>query len=854
MKSDTLGLTRLLGESHRACTYCGTKYKISTSCYTIFRHCIKHESFHPILMRHLGKRVFQKYLRYLPTEYVDKPPISPSFEARISSNINAMFEEEEKSGELVGTERMCKIFENEEKKSKEKKCLDNDLIKLSNMIKEISDKDDKNGGEELNKMDALKKELSDADSDDPLRDPIIEEIMRNSNKLPNGFRKRLKSDNLKLTKLVSIRHRICLSCNRKFMSSCGVTSLYKHCAKHPEFREILKKNLTPTALNNALKGLKTRNKRRNHYYNRDRDDDIFMDNTDTDNNSINVTKNKSIEIIEKNIDELASIKSINLDQFDKKGITNDKDESNEKPEECSIVIKNEKDSITKMESLLDICIQFSKDEGIPIEKFDNKYFQNLLKYDRKPYEVPIINSRILYNQKYIDLIHQRISQLKWDERYDKVSISISNVDINKKLISVLKLHFINQEMETKTMIIGFIEYNYFDINFDYMKRRVEAMLNVYDLDVKNISAIVTDNSEMAKYLGEVWNVPLITCLKKEIDNVIRWCECDCPEPLSILIIKGVKLFSIYKALIPKYIQSAKFFSIPLGNIYCYPINWLSAYNLIQESIVKIEEINLFASSYVPTLKLTKIEMTILQNLASLLEVFGMIATKLSDKNIGLYNYIPIVYDLYNNITLFHLDRSSKINNNNNINKLTKDIDIFLEDKEWFEIPSLYIDTGITQSNNETILKEYISCIQQRVIKLKDKVYNNDLLVASLYLNSRETFRTKYGNEVFWANVGSKLDPCMYEEINDKMVCKLESGSCIEKYHNITTDNNNESVNEFWKKNRNHFEKLNKSVLSIFCIPSFILPIKNLEENVEFFSDEIIDEENSNILVCKCLNF
>lgn len=198
MKSDSLGLTRIINDTHRICNYCGIEYKLSTSSYTIFKHCAKHAPFHSILIRHLGPNSFQNYLSMVPPDYVDPPPIDPLFSTKFSKKngfVNSDGKKEPSPG-LLDSKSLCDILKFGDGKQSEREVTPTltNLSDLFNTLDEVSKAnkiDNKGGSLKMGDLQANDKNKEDSDfvADDPLHDPMIEEIMLNAEQLPSGFRK-----------------------------------------------------------------------------------------------------------------------------------------------------------------------------------------------------------------------------------------------------------------------------------------------------------------------------------------------------------------------------------------------------------------------------------------------------------------------------------------------------------------------------------------------------------------------------------------------------------------------------------------------------------------------------------------
>uniref|UniRef100_A0A0N4ZMB7 N-acetyltransferase domain-containing protein n=1 Tax=Parastrongyloides trichosuri TaxID=131310 RepID=A0A0N4ZMB7_PARTI len=892
MRSDLLGLTRVLSETHRACTYCGIEYKLSTSSYTIFKHCAKHAPFHPILMRHLGNKSFQNYLKMVPSDYVDGPPIDPDFEIKLKNNSFGQGPtDKELPQNMTPSQNLTDILKFG--KVKDESNDSNNLVSLSNLFDSIKDSTNnlennskelslKNENSNQNNCDNKSGEEEDSNNDDPLHDPMVEEILLNASELPNGFRKRLKTDNLKLTKLISVKHRICLSCNRRFMSSCGVTSLYKHCAKHPEFREILKKNLTPSALENAMKGARVISNRGCNYssLNDKSSNDLEFSNINMSNVSSSIGNMSSDNLFSRlfnnpkndeysqnttaqsDNNELLKNNDNSFYELLRTNLSTSQTDNDCVPRPCKRLrtersttnspIGRSNESKEDVENLMKICLKFSKEESFPIYKFDSPFFQELFKYGRDPKSIPVINSSVLYNMKYNEIIDERIKSIHWFGTYGKVSISINKHVYKDREFAVLKLHYINEKLLTKTYTIGFMDINNDSINnIEKLSSNILNLLEKYKLNKSNVVGFLSDDENLSKGIAKLWNVPVIICLKKVFDNLLKWNDVDFPLSIKLLIRKASKLFTIFNVSLPQYLRAPTFFTLPKGEVFSYSKNWFGVYKIFEESKTKIEEINLFASEYCPSLILTDDEIIYLRYINDILDIFGKHAIKLKNGNEGIFNYIPIVQDLYDSINNFDLDNESK--NLYDIDKLESlsSADVYVDDKEWFEVPKNSFVTGITGSKDD--IQSYLFGVKERVKDFKGKVFNDPILLTGLYLNSMEVFRTKYGDETFWNDLGGKLDPEPF--INMQKIGRVcmggSSQSKGQKYHIFVTENDAFTVNEFWTLHKVSFKKLYEHLQMSFCFPSFDSNIKYLNDYIGAINNKEIDENQNIILVYKC---
>uniref|UniRef100_A0A0N5C7Z3 BED-type domain-containing protein n=1 Tax=Strongyloides papillosus TaxID=174720 RepID=A0A0N5C7Z3_STREA len=876
MKSDSLGLTRILNDTHRICNYCGIEYKLSTSSYTIFKHCAKHAPFHSILIRHLGNHSFQNYLSMVPPDYVDPPPIDPDFESKLAKKngfVNGEKKKEPSPG-ILDSRSLCDILKFGDGKTGEQSVTPT-LTNLSNLFNTLDEVSKVNMSEEKNgslkvgdsSSDEKSKEDNETIIDDPLHDPMVEEIMKNPEQLPSGFRKRLKTDNLKLTKLVSVKHRICLACNRRFMSSCGVTSLYKHCAKHPEFREILRKNLTPSALENAMRGAKVlpNNTSMANYSRKDVSSKVDENSTNNSFGSFNVDnlfRNETIKSNDNSFFELLRNNLSSNQQLDgdvvpppcKRPKSVDGDRSTDSP----LLLQDDtvKAKTPENEDLSSLCIQFSEDKNFPIERYDSLEFQNLLKYGRDAKDVPQINSDLIYQLKSKEFIEEMSNKINWDGNFGKVSLSVDEIALNpQKTIASIIVHYMDSEYKTNSVTVGFVVVKN-DGNrksVECVLQEIEKILQKYNINKSNIVAVLSDKSSTSKKVIENWEIPEIVCLRREIESIIDLYDESFSITLRTLFVKAISLFSIYNSLYSTFPVTTDFFKLPKGKVFTFSSHWTYTCYIFLESMDKINDINDFASKYCPFLLLTSDEILSLQLLNNILKIFANFCTRFFDEGRGLYYYIPIVQDLYDDINKLNLDDPTSSVKTDLTYKSPKCLlkapsSTYL----WFDAPDEKINTGISKKNCITIVKEFHEVIKEKLVGLKNKVYGDKLLLKALYLNSVEVFRIKYGKEEFWDELGNSLDPETESvpENQGRVSFGQSTKTKGQKYNIFVTENESYTVEEFWKLHKSSFKKLHEYVKTIFCIPAYGLSLEKYNDILSDSNDNCVDENYSTILAYK----
>lgn len=891
MKSDSLGLTRILNDTHRICNYCGIEYKLSTSSYTIFKHCAKHTPFHPILIRHLGNHSFQNYLSMVPPDYVDPPPIDPDFILKLESKdgfVNYNNKKESSPG-ILDSKSLCDILKFGDEKEDGRNATPtltnlSDLFNTLDEASKVNKVEEKNGDCEVNelKIDDKDKEDNEVANDDPLHDPMIEEIMKNPEQLPSGFRKRLKTDNLKLTKLVSVKHRICLACNRRFMSSCGVTSLYKHCAKHPEFREILRKNLTPSALENAMRGAKllpnntsmsnysrkptTPLKPNENSVNNSFDNfsvnnlfsSLFNSTSDSINQGIEAVKNNDSSFFDLLRSNLSSNQQLNDSEGNSKPSKRPRSsEEHESPSSVSMLQDDAaKEKTPDKDSLIDLCIKFSETKNIPFECFDSSAFQDLLKYGRDPKDVPFINSNIIYETKNQSFVEEVSNKINWTGNFEKVSLSVDEIVLDsRKIIASVVIHYMDSEYKTNSITVGFVlvKKNGDRKSIECISEEIEKILRRYNIEISNIVGILSDKSPTSLKLTEYWRLPGIMCFKKEIESITDFHGESVSIMLKNLFVKAVSLFSIYNAIFPTFHFSRNFFKLPKEKVFKFSPHWTYTCYIFVKYMDKINEINEFASKHCPSLLLTSDEVLSLQLLNNIFKIFANFCVKYSNERRGLYYYIPMIQDLYDDINKLSLNDSSSFIKFDGTYEMIENI---LESPSctylWFGVPNEKMDTGITKENYITLVNDFYTLIKDKITGLKEKIYKDDLLLKALYLNSIEVFRIKYGKELFWNELGNSLDP-ESESIPEnpgRLSFSQSTKTKGQKYNIFVTENESYTVEEFWKLHRFSFKKLHEAVKTIFCIPSYGLPLEKYKDTLINNSNHYLNENYGTILAYK----
>uniref|UniRef100_A0A0K0ED75 C2H2-type domain-containing protein n=1 Tax=Strongyloides stercoralis TaxID=6248 RepID=A0A0K0ED75_STRER len=832
MKTDDIGITKLT-KRYRECNLCGKQYNLNTSSNTIYIHACRHKQFHDILRKELGEAKFQEKLGNLPKnfrfeDYVAEDSAGKDFNNQPKtptgdqSNTTGSVTRKRKLLEhtIVGTPKdlvpSLPITRNMSTRHSESLALKNaqELAAKEQLAKDVP-----LDSKRIN-VDKVKCSLDDA--------PGI------SDNIPDGFRKVIKTDVLGLTKLISINHRICLGCNRKFQSSCGVTSLYKHCIRHPEHRAILKKNLATTAYINALKNAHI------PYTEEDIKDEhghpLIADESPyfTSNQSLSalLEKAKTFDCLNRtNSSIVENNETVN-------NITNENDtlkdlimEPLENQYLESSVKKNSYNSNKEFKHLL---FKFLRTSGLSIELLEKDGISQISSLFRCRNVNQLVKEIINTNELKKCLDNKTLNNLK------NYTLSIEEYSNNETIVAVIKIYYLDKNSKFLSQNLGIISFkeNMSVNEFEKIYKRITQMLEKFDLKLNSTIPLISRETLFSKRFTTNNGIFEIPCLRHEIMKCISYVQSISTKVFSSLN-KAAKKFSLYKYVIDNEMEvSSKLKG--LSGIKG-PLDWINIYNVLVFGALNISEARVFCQEFWPSFVLSKEELKSVYMFIKINQPIVEALNLLSSDSLNITYYLKIIVDIctkYENYEVLPVEgdiiellQTSNAVLISNVNKLFE-----YTHSESFEISNKIITTDVTNDNIIDLFNSIKKNLHESFVELKNKSKENILICKGLLLNTEEAYNPKYGDISFWTSVESLFTSLFNDSDDDGDTKRIlfDNGNVknAQLYRNLLYNYDTKYLNDFWSFQKHVLPAMYNEYVKALSIP--------IEQNRQTKAESLFD--------------
>uniref|UniRef100_A0A0N4ZJ20 C2H2-type domain-containing protein n=1 Tax=Parastrongyloides trichosuri TaxID=131310 RepID=A0A0N4ZJ20_PARTI len=825
MKPDELGLTKVVKRS-RQCNICGKQYNINTSSNIIYIHACRHKEFHGIIRNELGEQKFQEKLNALPKNF--------KFEDyNCGGNIESKFElSPSPMGSLITNTIMTR-----KRKASENGDVTNEIPPSLPAPRNISTRSSCSSRNETPKNNA---DLSLKDlyfKDGYSKRISIDKVKVNINDaagisdVPEGFRKSIKTDVLGLTKLVSLQHRICLACNRQFQSTCGVTSLYKHCIRHPEHRTILKKNLATTAYINALKNAhipytpEDIQDDQGHplvpnmtsYYNSPKK--LFSD------NSLNalLEKAKGYDCLNKLSSSFSEVTEDfkDVDQFNDNVTMDDstlskllfKHEDDEK-KECE-------EDISSRKSFRTLLTDFIKVSELPHEFIERSSIFNFLTIFKGKNANNLIKDILNENQLRSVVTNETLHGVQ------SFTLSLEEYKKGNEVAGVVKIYYCNSASILSTQNLGIIHYdkNEMCVNkFERLSDRIIEMITRMGLKMDCTTPFISNGSLFSKRFAIKNGVTEIPCLRSEIMQCLIDIQ-NVSQTLFKCLSKAVQGFSLYKYVIDKEIEISSEYKL-LKNIK-KPTQWVDIYDVLCFGIRNIKEASVLTKEYWSGLVLSDDELFIVTKFIQISKPIIETLNLLSSEDVMISKYCKVVINLCDKLSLLDLDldhkcivedlSSFKAVPLENIEKISN-----FSNFEEFDIPVENVVTGITCDS----VKNIFTTLHDELIKsfdgLKTKSKKNEYICRSLLVDPQEAYKKMYGDSDFWLSIENLFDLNQPTEENLCSSDRINFSGGVTKscqlYRSLLYGYGDDKLKEFWNNHKSILPGMYDTYMKFKTIP------------------------------------
>ncbi|CEF69192.1 Hypothetical protein SRAE_2000384200 [Strongyloides ratti] len=819
MKPDDIGITKLT-KKYRECNLCGKQYNLNTSSNTIYIHACRHKQFHDVLRKELGESKFQEKLNNLPKNFRFEDYVAENNTKNDSDDQPKSVTEDQPSNigsntrkrklldhTIVGTPKellpSLPVTRNMSTRLSENLALKNNKEMTS---KEQVVKDTSLNSKRIN-VDKVKCSLDDA--------PGI------SDYLPDGFRKVIKTDVLGLTKLISINHRICLGCDRKFQSSCGVTSLYKHCIRHPEHRAILKKNLATTAYINALKNAHI------PYTEDDIKDEhghpLIVDESPyfTSNQSLSALLEKaksfdclnrtSSSIVENNetgnnlTDENNTLKSLIMQPIENQY------------QECSV----KKNSYRNDREFKNLLFKFLQTSGLSIELLEKNGISQISSLLRCRNTNRFVNEIINNNEIKKCLDNKLLDNIK------NYTLSIEEYSNNEITVGVVKVYYLETDSKFTSQNLGIVSYKE-DISvreFEKIHKRIIQMIEKVNLKLSSTTPLISRGTTFSKRFAIHSGIFEIPCLKHEIMKCISKVQLSSTKIFPSLK-KAAKKFSLYKYVVDNEMEvSSKLKEISGIKV---PLGWIDIYNILAFGALNITEATVFCQEFWPAFVLSNEELESVYMFIKLNQPIVEALNLLTSDSLNVTYYLKVIVDIctkYDNYEILPLEgdlvkllQTSDAVLINNIDKLFE-----YTSSEYFEVSSEVINTDMTNENIVDLFNSIKKKLLESFLELKNKSKENMLVCKGLLLNTEEAYNPKYGDISFWTSIESLYTTSFINRDNNVDVKRVffEDGNLksAQLYRNLLYNYDVNYLGDFWSSQKHVLPTMYNEYIKALSIPT-----------------------------------
>uniref|UniRef100_A0A0K0FVS0 C2H2-type domain-containing protein n=1 Tax=Strongyloides venezuelensis TaxID=75913 RepID=A0A0K0FVS0_STRVS len=819
MKPDDIGITKLT-KRYRECNLCGKQYNLNTSSNTIYIHACRHKQFHDILRRELGEAKFQEKLNNLPKNFRFEDYVSEdSNKTDTSSQLKSPTEDS--SGSSGSVTRKRKLLDHTIVGTPK------DLVPSLPVTRNMSTRLSENLASKVN-------------SDTPSKDNYLKDISLDSKRinvdkikcsvddapgisdyLPDGFRKVIKTDVLGLTKLISINHRICLGCNRKFQSSCGVTSLYKHCIRHPEHRAILKKNLATTAYINALKNAHIPyteddiKDEHGHLMIAAEESPFF-----TSNQSLSdlLEKAKSYDCLNKSSSS-AIVENNDIVNVLTDGTSTLKNLIMQPIENQILETPVKKPSYSNKE-FKNLLHKFLKTSGLSLESLERDGFSQLSSLFRYK-NVNQLVKEIIDTNELKNCVDRKIL-----ENIENYTISIEEYTNSDNIAAIIKIYYLDIDSRFISQNLGIISFkDDMEVNeFEKIYNRITVMLEKFKLKLTHTTPLVSRGTIFSRRFSVRSGITEIPCLRHEIIKCILHIQSTSSKIFSVLR-KASKKFSLYKYVVDNEMEvSSKLKEIKGVKA---PTGWVDIYNILAFGALNITEAIVFCQEFWPSFILTNEELEVVYRFITISQPVIEALNLLTSDSMNITSYLKTIVDIsskYDNYEilpikgdltkLLQTSNAVSINNSSKLNEYTH--------LEAFEILCEPVNNDLANENILDLFKSLKSKLCEEFLDLTNKSKENALICKALLLNTEEAYNPKYGDITFWTSIESLFSSSFGNFDNDTSRNRIsfDDGNIksAHLYRNLLYNYDNEYLNEFWPSQKNVLPLMYNEYIRALSIP------------------------------------
>uniref|UniRef100_A0AC35TNZ7 Dimer_Tnp_hAT domain-containing protein n=1 Tax=Rhabditophanes sp. KR3021 TaxID=114890 RepID=A0AC35TNZ7_9BILA len=693
--------------------------------------------------------------------------------------------------------------------------------------------------------------------------------------------KKIKTDSLGLTEVFSPTCRICIVCKQQFKITTGVSTIYKHAAKHPSLLPILKEHLDESVYLNATRRLGS-----DYTYVKDESEKhenaTYYDDTTGFNEYSNEPPKNFTDIIKTltegfttgsaaknggysessgNVDFTrvpsppsqtpSSVVSVKKRRLNGESSASHKDIKKRRHEHHEQKKKSTEQHILKKDKAFDSTLtDFIIQTGLPFEIVDTKIFQKLIStsVERRVAQIP--SSGIIRSEYVTKKSKELLNSLPRTKHSNHFSLSFETFEEADKKILIATAWFLDEKFCTKGQCIGLFLVN--DFNPIEFKESLANKLQGFKFDMENATAIFDSGLNDIEEYVKALELPVVECLRSVIFNcAVKGFEST--NDIYAIVEKVQLILSFYY----NSLEDQTINGFALSGIK----NWQAASKMIKYLLGHKEQINGFVEENHVDLKITPSEYAGLGLLSDLLKTFDQYIYMVSDEDTPLSQYIPVLKNLLNDFSKYSVTMddgeiekrvASVLNCNFDEEKKASVMDVIGKTEsgreEWtFDVA--------TVSNS---IMQLVDCLKNAVNdSINNILKSNDIPVKALLLDPSEAYKKKYGEFEFWAMAEKRF--MFPEEGNNEENERVfdEKPSVFKRYTCAITSGSTSTLHRFWKQFKGSFPELFHEAMKVYVVPLCLTRFENQKNLFDWIgrrelNEETIDEISNLYLLRKAL--
>uniref|UniRef100_A0AC35TKT8 Dimer_Tnp_hAT domain-containing protein n=1 Tax=Rhabditophanes sp. KR3021 TaxID=114890 RepID=A0AC35TKT8_9BILA len=678
--------------------------------------------------------------------------------------------------------------------------------------------------------------------------------------------KKIKTDSLGLTEVLSPTCRICTVCKQKFKITTGVSTLYKHAAKHPSLLIILKERLDESVFLNATRKLgnsgtcvkeESESSRNTGYYDDTAEfneytnqtpkhfDDIiktlaqgFVTESAPTNAGYSGCKGTAnlARVVSPSSEPPTSAVSVKKRRFNSESSSSQKDTKKTRHDHAEQKKKPTEQHILKKDKAFDSTLtDFIIQTGLPFEIVDTKIFQKLIStsVERRVAQIP--SSGVIRSEYMTKKMKELLNSLPTTKYSNHFSLSFETFEEAGNKILIGTAWFLDEKFCAKGQCIGLLLVN--DFNAIEFKKNLAKQLRSFEFEIENATAIFDSGLNDIEEYVKALQLPVVECLR----SVIYKCAAkgfQSTYNVCALVEKVQLILSFYY----NSLEDQTISGFALSGIK----NWQAASKMIKYLLGHKEEVNAFIEENHANLRINNNEYAGLGMLSDILKTFDQYIYMVSDEDTPLSQYIPVLKNLLNDFSKYSVTMDA--------GEIEKRVSSVLDCNFDEEIKASEIDViKETKSGSEkwdfevaTVANSIIQLVESLKNAVNDSINNilksNDIPVKALLLDPCEAYKKKYGDFEFWEMVEKRF--MFPEDGNDEENVRVFDAkpSVFKRYTSAIASASTSTLHRFWKQFKISFPDLYNEAMKVYVVPLCLIRFENQKNLFDWIGRRELNEE------------